>query len=229
MICSNYESINNRDGNMLFQDRREADIKLAQALDKFREQDVIVLALPRGGVVLGAEIAKQLHAPLDLVLTKKIGHPLNPEYAICAMAEGGEPICNTSEVSMVDQEWFQNEIKRTQAELARRRSEYLVNAAPREVKGKIAIIVDDGIATGYTMMAALEELKRRGAKKVVVAIPVTPADTALHLKKMGAELISLKIDPYYLGAVGAYYLDFDQVSDSEVISLLKSVNAAKLP
>jgi|LSQX01.1.fsa_nt_gb predicted phosphoribosyltransferase len=225
----NFESINNRDENMIFQDRREAGIKLAQALGKFHGQDVIILALPRGGVVLGAEIAKQLHAPLDLVLTKKIGHPLNPEYAICAMAEGGEPICNTLEVSMVDQEWFQNEIKRTQAELARRRSEYLGDAAPREVKGKIAIIVDDGIATGYTMMAALEELKRRGAKKVVVAIPVTPADTAPHLEKMGAELISLKVDPYYLGAVGAYYLDFDQVSDSEVISLLKSVNAAKLP
>ncbi len=209
---------------MLFQDRREAGIKLAEALENYRGPDVVVFALPRGGVVLGAEIAKKLQAPLDLVLTKKIGHPGNPEYAICAIAEEGEPLCNPLELSMVDPEWFQNEVERTRAELKRRRKEYLGEAKPREVKGMVVIIVDDGIATGFTMMAAISEMKRREAKLVIVAIPVTPQDTALKLKGMGVDLVSLNIDCNYLGAVGAYYMDFRQVTDSEVISLLKTVN-----
>ena len=211
---------------MLFQDRKDAGIRLEEALEKYRGQDVVVFALPRGGVVLGAEIAEYLHAPLDLVLTKKIGHPGNSEYAICAIAEEGEPLCDPSEVSMVDPDWFRNEVERTRAELRRRRKEYLGETKLREVKGKIVIIVDDGIATGFTMMAAIVEMKRREAKLVVVAIPVTPYDTALKLKSMGVDLVSLNVDHNFQGAVGAYYLDFRQVTDSEVISLLKSVNRA---
>ncbi|MDD2522620.1 MAG: phosphoribosyltransferase family protein [Anaerolineaceae bacterium] len=206
---------------MLFQDRKDAGARLAQALEIFSNQDVVVFALPRGGVVLGAEIAKKLDAPLDLVLTKKIGHPLNPEYAICAIAEEGEPICNQRELANVDPTWFLKEIERTRAELERRRVEYLGEAEPVDVEGKVAIIVDDGIATGFTMMAAIKELEKRGARQIVVAIPVTPADTAQRLISMGVELVSLKIDKNYLGAVGAYYGNFRQVTDAEVISLLK--------
>ncbi|MEL7626468.1 MAG: phosphoribosyltransferase family protein [Anaerolineaceae bacterium] len=206
---------------MVFQDRKDAGARLAKELTNYAGKDVVVFALPRGGVVLGAVIAKELGAPLDLVLTKKIGHPFNPEYAICAITEEGEPICDQRELANVDRTWFQREVERTQAELKRRRSEYLGNAELRNMQGKIAIIVDDGIATGFTMMAAIKEMEKRKAKKIIIAIPVTPYDTAQQLIAMGVELVSLKVDRYYLGAVGAYYVDFAQVSDAEVISLLK--------
>jgi len=208
----------------MFQDRKDAGIRLADALEEYRGQDVIVFALPRGGVVLGAEIALKLNVPLDLVLTKKIGHLLNPEYAICAVAEEGEPICNQFEVAFVDPVWFQKEVERTRAELKGRRLEYLGDTEPHDVEGKIAIIVDDGIATGLTMMAAIKEMEKRNAKQIIVAIPVTPYVIAQRLMAMGVDLVSLQIDRAYLGAVGAYYADFQQVTDDEVIALLKQVN-----
>ncbi len=207
----------------MFQDRKDAGIRLAAALEGYRGQDVIVFALPRGGVVLGAEIAMKLNSPLDLVLTKKIGHPYNPEYAICAVAEEGEPICNRFELASVDPVWFQKEVERIRVELKRRRLEYLGDTEPHQVEGKIAIIVDDGIATGFTMMAAIKEMEKRKAKQIIVAIPVTPYNTAQRLMSMGVDLVSLQIDRAYLGAVGAYYGDFRQVTDSEVIALMKLV------
>ena len=207
---------------MLFQDRKDAGIRLADALDKYAGEDAVVFALPRGGVELGAEIAKRLNVPLALGVTKKIGHPANPEYAICAVAEEGDPICNPVEVRRVDPDWLQKEVDSVRAELMRRREHYLGRAKRHPVAGKIAIIVDDGIATGLTMMAAIEEMKKRQAKKIVVAIPVTPSDTAEKLLEKADDLVALDIDRYYRGAVGAYYRDFRQVSDKEVINLLKS-------
>ena len=210
---------------MIFKDRRDAGARLAEALEVYSDKRVIIFALPRGGVVLGVEIARKLHAPLDLVLTKKVGHPFCPEYAIAAVAEEGEPIRNESEVAEVDPVWFQQEVERIRIELSRRRKEYLGEKPPRDVNGRTVIIVDDGIATGLTMFAAITEMQKRGAKSVVVAIPVTPSDTARKLESMGIELVSLRIDPYYLGAVGAYYADFRQVTDGEVISLLMAVDS----
>jgi len=143
----------------MFRDRKDAGIRLANALEKYRGQEVVVFALPRGGVVLGAEIALKLSALLDLVLAKKIGYPYNPEYAICAVAEEGEPICNQFEVDAVDPLWLQKEVERIRAELRRWRLEYLGDSEPHAVEGKVAIVVDDGIATGLTMMAAIKEME----------------------------------------------------------------------
>lgn len=207
---------------MLFKNRKDAGIKLADALEKYKGEDVIVLALPRGGVVLGAEIANKLAAPLDILLTKKIGHPMNSEYAICAITEDGEPICNSAEVKNVDPLWLAGEIKKVRSEIKRRREMFLGGKALYPVEGKTVIIADDGIATGLTMIAAIEEIKKRKPQKLVIAIPVTPYDTAQRLKAMVDELVSLDIDAHYRGAVGAYYQDFTQVEDSEVISILKS-------
>ncbi len=206
---------------MIFQNRKEAGVKLAEALTKYIGENVIVFALPRGGVELGVEIAKKLNAPLDLVITKKIGHPLNPEYAIGAVAETGEPIYNQQERQRVDQAWLKREEERVRAELKRRRQEYFGEKDQLDVAGKVAIIVDDGIATGLTMMSAVKYMKDQGAKSVVVAIPVTPYDTAQKLSELADDLVSLQIDRHYRGAVGAYYKDFRQVSDNEVIALLK--------
>jgi len=207
---------------MLFKNRKDAGIKLAQPLEKFKNEDVIVLALPRGGVVLGEEIANRLHAPLDILLTKKIGHPMNSEYAICAITEDGDPICNSAEVKNVDPEWLAEEIRKVRSEIKRRRQMFLGGKALQPVEGKTVIIADDGIATGLTMIAAIEEIKKRKPKKLIIAIPVTPYDTAQRLMSMVDELVSLDIDANYRGAVGAYYEDFTQVEDSEVISILKS-------
>ena len=208
---------------MVFQNRKEAGIKLAEALSKFKDDDVIVFALPRGGVVLGVEIAEKLDAPLDLVITKKIGHPFNSEYAIGAVAESGEPLYNAAELRRVDASWRRSEEERMRAELKRRRRDYFGDREQEDLAGKVAIIVDDGIATGLTMMAAIKYLRGRGAERIVVAIPVTPYDTAQRLREQADDLVSLQIDRYYRGAVGAYYKDFRQVSDEEVIALLRSV------
>ena len=155
---------------MFFKDRKEAGIKLAQALEKYQGEEAIVFALPRGGVVLGVEIAKKLGVPLDLIITKKIGHPMNEEYAICAIAEEGDPVCNEAEVKRVDPDWFQGTIQMGRQEIKRRREKYLGGIERQTLEGKTAIIVDDGIATGLTMMTAIDEAKSRHPKRIVVAI-----------------------------------------------------------
>lgn len=209
---------------MRFKDRRDAGVQLAEALVKYQGKAVAVLALPRGGVVLGAEIARKLHVPLDLLITKKIGHPRDPEYAIGAVAESGEPIYDPEELRKVDPAYLETEVLRMRQEIKRRRQTYLGDAVQQNVTGKIVILVDDGIATGLTMMAAIREISQRRPQKIVLAIPVIPGDIADLLKTMADELATLKIDEYFLGSVGAYYEYFDQVDDREVIDLLKSVN-----
>ena len=208
---------------MLFKDRREAGIQLAGQLIKYRGQGVVILALPRGGVVLGAEIARILETKLDLIISKKIGHPLDPEYAVCAIAEGGKPYCNEEERKLLDPSWLEEATIHARAEIARRRKSYLGNRGMTDLKGKTVIIVDDGIATGLTMIAAIEEVRTHQPAKIVAAIPVTPADTARKLEAIVDELVSLKVDENYLGYVGAYYDDFSQVEDAEVVRLLQEL------
>ena len=208
---------------MRFRDRTDAGIRLANALAKYQGEDLIIYALPRGGVPLGVEIAKRLNAPLDLLITKKIGHPRNPEYAIGAITEDGDPVCNQEEVEWVDRQWLEEETARMRLEIKRRREKYFGEIVQHPIEGKTVIIVDDGIATGYTMFASINEIKKRKPGKIVVAIPVTPEDIANKLRAIVDDLVSVQIDPFYLGAVGAYYDDFSQVEDEEVIALLKSV------
>ena len=208
---------------MRFKNRREAGVQLAILLQKYADDNLVVYALPRGGVPLGVEIAKKLHAPFDLMITKKIGHPGNPEYALCAIAEDGEPICNQDDIVYIDNNWIQEETDRVRVEIKRRREKYFGEITHPDIEGKTAIIVDDGIATGYTMLAAINEIKRRKPGKIVVAIPITPEDTAREIRKITDDLVSVEIDPFYLGAVGAYYDDFSQVEDEEVIYLIQSL------
>lgn len=209
---------------MHFKDRSEAGKKLAAALAKYKGEDAIVYALPRGGVILGAEISKALGAPLDLAITRKIGHPFEPEYAVCAVAEDGDLICNESEKASLDQEWFKKETEKEKREARRRREVYLKGRAPLETENKTAIIVDDGVATGLTIELAIREVKHLKPKKVVVALPVLPADAAEKIKKEADELVALDITLDYLGAVGAYYENFPQIEDAEVIKILETRN-----
>jgi len=206
-----------------FHNRTDAGQQLARALKRYAGRPGIVYPLPRGGVPLGVEIADALEIDLDLIIPRKIGHPFNPEYAIAAVGETGEPVVNQTEVARVDPEWFEQEVARQRKESRRRREVYLHGRSPLPVEGKIAIIVDDGIATGLTMKAAIKDLRARNPEKLIVAIPVVPAATARELELMVDDLVALDIEENYLGAVGAYYDIFDQTTDEEVIALLSRI------
>lgn len=206
---------------MRFRDRTDAGKRLATALASYAGQAGVVLALPRGGVVLGVEVAESLGMPLDLVIPRKIGHPQQPEYAIAAVAENGELATNDAEVRRVDPQWFRETVAREQAEARRRRTLYVGGRAPLALAGKLAILVDDGIATGLTMFAAIRDVKQRGPARTVVAVPVAPADTVARLRREVDAVVTLDEGEYFLGAVGAYYDDFPQVSDDEVVALMR--------
>lgn len=205
---------------MIFQDRTEAGQLLAKELQFEPDEDVLVIALPRGGVPLGAEIAQAFQAPLDLVITRKIGAPFNPEYAIGSLAENSEPLLNKLEINKLSKEWLEQAIVEGRKEIARRQEIYFKNHTRQSIKGKTVVLVDDGIATGFTILAAIEEIREQAPKKLVVAIPVMPKEMALQLRKKADEIVSLLIPDHYLGSVGAYYKEFQQLSDNEVRHLL---------
>ena len=205
---------------MQFVNREEAGKKLARALAEYKGSDAVVYALPRGGVVLGFEIAKSLKASLDLVITRKIGHPNSPEYAVCAIAENGGLICNEAECALLDPLWLKSAVEKELQEALRRRETYLKNAERISPKGKVAIIIDDGIATGLTIRAAVQSIRAQKPKKVVVAVPVASEEAVQLLRGEADEVIMLDDTEDFLGSVGAHYDDFPQVSDEEVINLL---------
>jgi putative phosphoribosyl transferase len=209
---------------MRFRNRTEAGRLLAKALDKYRGEPCVVYALPRGGVVLGVEVAKYLDAPLDLVIPRKVGHPTSPEYAVCAVTEDGYLVCNQDEIERLDPEWLKRALEEQQAEAKRRRLVYLANRQPIDAKDRIAIITDDGVATGLTVLAAIQAVRNRQPAKIVLAIPVIPKDIAEQLKGFVDDVVALEIPDVYMGSVGAYYDEFDQTEDEEVIKLLDSMS-----
>lgn len=207
---------------MLFENRAQAGKLLAKALKTYRGKDVVVYALPRGGVVTGLEIAKYLHAPLDLIITRKIGHPYQSEYAIAAITENGDIIGDKKELAQINTSWLHAAIKKEKEEIKRRRHTYMKDRKRISAKGKLAIVVDDGVATGLTLRAGIKQLQRQHPQKIVIAVPVLPQSVTRILKREVNELVALEIpsDDVYLGSVGAYYDSFPQVSDEEVIDLL---------
>jgi putative phosphoribosyl transferase len=207
----------------LFLDRREAGRRLAEVLERFGDEDPLVVALPRGGVPVGFEIARRLVAPLDIVLVRKLGAPFNPEYGIGAIAEGGVRIVRRADIELigVSDEELEVVIGRESAELERRRRIYRGDEEPYPVEGRTVILVDDGIATGGTAVAAGEALKLRGAAKVILAVPVCPPGTEGRLADDFDEIVCLE-QPHGFFGVGQFYVDFGQVGDEEVIELLEA-------
>lgn len=212
---------------MYFKDRSEGGRLLAQKLQKYQGQEVVVFALPRGGVVTAVEVARFLKAPLDLILAHKIGHPQQPEYAIAALSEEGHLLITSDEAKFVKQEWLDKEKERVMTELKKRRSLFLKGKAMPYLKGKIALLVDDGIATGSTMKVGILQLKAHQPAKIVVAVPVAPRSTAEEIAATVDEFIAVKTpdDADFMGAVGAHYEDFPQVEDDEVITLIENYAA----
>lgn len=204
-----------------FRDRIDAGRRLAALLAKYRGQDAVVYALPRGGVPVAKVIAEALNCPLDLIIIRKIGHPGNPEYALGAVTEDGLLVVNEEDLARVDQEWFRAEMQRQIQEAKRRRELYLQGKKPITAAGKIAILVDDGIATGSTMLAAIKKVKKQNPGKTVVAVAVSPKETAEIFAAEVDEFVAVTIPDIFWGAIGYYYDDFSQVSDAEVMDLLK--------
>jgi putative phosphoribosyl transferase len=214
----------------MFRDRTEAGAALGQAVRRFFEErsdlaDPVILALPRGGVLAAAEIARALNAPLDLVMVRKIGAPFQPELAVGAVVDGDPPqlvlnpaVLRVSGMSAADLEAAK---RRELAEIPRRRAAYLAGRAPVPIAGRTAVVVDDGIATGATTRAALQAVRRRGPKALILATPLAPRDVIATLAREVDHVVCLQT-PEPFNAIGGHYKDFTQVPDAEVVRLMRA-------
>ena len=207
---------------MLFRDRSDAGKKLAQRLLKYKDKpETIVLGLPRGGVVTGYEVAKLLDLPLDIVVPRKVGFPDNPELALAAIAEDGSIIINDQLMNDLGLQLndLQDLIAKEKKEAARRMKLYRAGRPPLELAGKKVILVDDGVATGATMRAAISSVRSRGARSIIVAIPVAPSEVLDEIRSEVDDLICLLVPDQFFG-VGGFYESFPQTEDQEVIDLM---------
>jgi putative phosphoribosyl transferase len=208
---------------MKYADRADAGRRLADKLAHLKDRQPIILALPRGGVAVGFEIAQALDAPLDVVLVRKIGVPWQPELALGAVTDGAHPevfVDRDLAASLdIPEDYIRDETAHQLAEIARRRKAYCEDRPAPEIGGHTAIVVDDGIATGATMRVALQAVRRGNPARLVLAVPVAPPDTLASLGEEADETICPET-PTGLGAIGFYYRDFHQMSDDEVTDLL---------
>ncbi len=207
-----------------FKNRKSAGNLLAQALSAYRDrQDLVVLALPRGGVPVGAKVAEAMDAPLDVMIVRKLGTPGQEELAMGAIASGGIRVLNEELVTFagIDQETIDEVSTLEQKELERQEKIYRGGRARVDLEGQTVLLVDDGLATGTTMRAAVQATRAEGAAVIVVAIPVAPPDTIEQLYNIADDVVCLQ-SPEPFGGVGLWYLDFRQTTDQEVIDLLYS-------
>jgi predicted phosphoribosyltransferase len=220
----------------MFADRIDAGQRLGASLREFVEQEcsgdeTVVLALPRGGVPVGYQVAKALGSSLDVFVVRKLGAPQQPELAMGAIASGGVRVINDEVVRAlhITPEQLAETAERESRELERREHAYRGDRAPLDVRGKCVLLVDDGVATGYTMRAAVSALRQRGPKKIIIAVPVAAQDTCQDLKRHADAVVCL-MTPYDFAAVGQWYRHFDQTNDEEVRLLLeRSAEANRSP
>jgi putative phosphoribosyl transferase len=214
----------------LFADRNAAGEQLAERLFEFKDRDPVVLALPRGGLPVGFEVAKALDAPLGVILVRKIGAPGQPELAVGAVVDGESPetVINedVKEPLGIDDSYIEAESARQLKEVARRLRLYVGDRPRPEIAGKTAIIVDDGIATGATVRAAIHAVRRRSPARVVLAVPVAPLDTVESLRDEVDELICLSV-PALFFAISMFYGEFHQLDDNEVVAILEKARARR--
>ncbi len=211
-----------------YRDRRQAGHALAVALSEYGASDSIVLALPRGGVIVARQVATELGLPLDVLIVRKLGAPGNPEYAIGALAEVGEPQYNRAVIRdfAIGEGYLQRDLAQARAEIDRRKATYRGGRDLPSLAGRRAILVDDGMATGYTMLVAAMAVKGAGAREVVVAVPVASEEAVRSLTGLAERVVALQVpSPFY--AVGLFYDEFSQVSDDEVRAALAGAGAER--
>jgi putative phosphoribosyl transferase len=217
---------------MRFKDRDDAGQKLAAALGRYKDQDPVIMALPRGGVPVAAKVAEALHAPLGIILVRKIGAPTQPELALGAVVDGNEPVIvrnphilawtHTSDAE------FEQICRRELAEIERRRDLFVGNRTPLSIDGRVTLVIDDGIATGATMRVALRAMRMHNPKKLVVAVPVASKRALAELTDVSDDAIALtNLEP--IGAVGPFYDDFEQLSDADVTAILSRYRNSPKP
>ncbi|HEX8099952.1 MAG TPA: phosphoribosyltransferase [Actinomycetota bacterium] len=211
----------------LFRDRAEAGERLAEALQAFRNQEAVVLGIPRGGVEVGAAVARSLGATLDVVIPRKVGAPGNPELGIGAVAEGVHVLDDHLVKALgVGEDYIRAEVQVQEAEIRRRTAIYRGDRPGPQLAGKAAVVVDDGVATGGTAVAALRWARGQSAATVLLAVPVAPKEAVTRLEREADEVHVLATpEPFY--AVGQWYDEFPQVTDQEVIELLASAAKGK--
>jgi len=202
-----------------FTDRYDAAMQLVKKLDKYKGENGVVLAVPRGGVPIGYLIARQLGFELDLLMSKKLGHPYNEEFAIGAVGLEDEIIEETQGISP---EYIDEEVNNIHRQLKERYSKFMGERKPVDITGKIVIVADDGVATGRTILATVEMLRRKNPAKLLVAVPVSSREAAERISKEVDEFVCL-YTPFPFYGVGRFYKDFSQTTDEEVISLLKEL------
>lgn len=205
---------------MQFENRVDAGKQLAKELIIPNPENAVVLALPRGGVPLGIILADTIGCPFDVILTKKIVHPLHSEFAIGALTENGELLLNSD--VQVEDDWIKQETERVKQENGRRRKLYGPHITKQDLNGKDIIIVDDGIATGMTMFAAIKGVKAEQPHSITVAVPIIPEDTYQELKEQVDTVSFVEVPNHFIGAVGAYYQSFPQIADEEVLDILQN-------
>jgi putative phosphoribosyl transferase len=211
---------------MVFSDRHDAGRRLVATLMHLRDRRPFVLAVPRGGVVVGREVADVLSAPMDVVVPRKLRSPFNPELAIGAVAEGGAVFIDQETAFGVDQAYIDGEVAAQRHEIARRVQVYRGGRALPDLTGQTAIVVDDGIATGATLVAALRAARTLGPARLVAAVPVAPPEGVARLANEADEVVCLAA-PAAFHAVGQFYEDFRQVEDEEVLRLLAAGGTAQ--
>jgi len=207
--------------NLLFADREQAAALLAERLAAYRDADALVLVIPRGAAPMGRVIADALHADLDVVLVRKLGAPGNPEFAVGAVDESGTMhVADYAAIAGADHSYLQHERARQLQRIHEQRRLYSQGRPPIDPAGRVVIVVDDGLATGETMVAALVALRRQSPAKLVCAVPVASADALARVRALADEVVCLSVPPHF-GGVGAFYLRFDQVEDEEVVAALR--------
>lgn len=197
--------------------REEAAEMLADRLERYKGQKGVVLAIPRGGVPVGAPIAKRLGMPLEVIVSKKIGHPANPEFAIGAVSLEDVEVDDRPDVS---EEYIRTEAARLQESLRRKYKLFMGDRQPVDLRNRIVIIVDDGIATGKTLLSTVEMVRKKQPREIIVAVPVAPFSAIERFKAIVDEVVCLLVPPFFQ-AVGQFYQEFTQVSDDEVFRLLQ--------
>lgn len=203
----------------MFKDRIDAGIALAKKLAHYKNVDGVALAVPRGGVPVAYPVAKMLNLPLEVVLSKKIGHPAQPEFAIGAVSLNGRVIDPYFQVS---NEYIEDETLKIRMRLKEMYKKFMGDREPTDLRNKIVIVIDDGVATGKTLLGTIDIIKASSPKKIVVAVPVASREAARKIRKSADEFVSILIpDEFY--AVGQFYEDFEEVTDEEVVSLLNQL------